>query len=718
MECASVLGSRQISDSSMSPCGYSSDVDGSGVMPSAGKRPKIAEDLLISRTFDSRKQFIDQIKASEFGTRNGYNLKISLKDGKDVGGKVARLVCTGCSQFFVLGRSSIVTNKFCIIDCCFKHYSIIDGHEAPCTGGTSVTATATMVAQNPIVSALLQMPKNHDHARRIGTEIVQTALACQSVPMKATKDVVKKGIAELGITKEEHERGYEKLEAWLECLVDSNPGMRAKVERFVEDDSIDYVAMAFPYVTEDLLLHLMPIYAIDSAHMEEIKVSQNLKFGKFKLFGLVGRTLGNHNLPLSIVICRHENTKAVQALLEIHSPAVVEKINQPNIIVTCDGSPAILAIFQQGMNLDQVHLLRCQHHLEMNIKGFEWHQQLPLFKRARNTVTRSESNQVLETLKQENEKMHTWLTKGVQHWQLCEIVEAGLMAYALHSDNQVEQFFSWTSSYRNLSPFFFLRQLCMKVFSIFAKHQQETMKWSHVLTPLAKRTFDRNRMTLRDAPTRLVVGQPDGKRFNVTYMRHTQARSEVFVVENGPHGGWRCSCEMWSQTGVPCEHGLCVLEFLGITTEPDKLYTTTYFHRLSFTTTLKQMYHLVSEPGGFVCPADSSVAHKQLSKSFRPLVPVYVPIETTLDTRRIRSKGEGKTKGTVSRKQYAMEKKPCRYCGKVLAPKSFQRHQQNTEECNRYGVANPAAKARAAKYYADKFEIVSTSSEMDLSVNK
>ena len=73
-----------------------------------------------------------------------------------------------------------------------------------------------------------------------------------------------------------------------------------------------------------------------------------------------------------------------------------------------------------------------------------------------------------------------------------------------------------------------------------------------------------------------------------------------------------------------------------------------------------------------------------------------------MSTARIASKGERVKKGTISAAAFARENKPCRVCGKFLAPKSFNKHSVG-DACDNYAKTFPGAAAEAAAYYKCRY---------------
>ena len=675
------------------------------------KKPKIEESDNIFDYFPTRSDCISNIVNSKYGRASKFDIHV---DSNGRGGKTAKIICKGCNGFYAFIRQK--SYGYCIDvnkekDYCLTHYSTVGDTSAPCTGGFKVVAKISDVKENPVANSLMKLQKSHDHSRRVGNGVFQAVLGSSEIPLVASNHVINKAVAQMKVNKDDHIMGYTKLEAWLEELMSINAGIKAQVERLDGTNNLDYVVLKLPYAAADIVPHLLPIFALDSAFMKPIPTGRLEQLESLKIMALVGRSTANHNIPLAVMICRHEGGREYQILCESVGPETLAVINTDRVIVTCDGSPAAATCFKKGGPLDKAHQLRCEEHLKRNINAKpQWSQHMHYFKSARNATTRAQYLEVMSVLRSKHFEMYSWLIE-VEHWQLYEVVEKGLMAFALHSDNQVEQFFSWLLPMRDQSPYFFMRSLCMRVFETLSEHSEESRSWDGTLTPLATRLFEQNKLRLRTSGFQVDVASADKTRFNVTHIRFISCRSETFLVtladggidgrqagDDGSIERSNCSCQFWTQTGVPCDHAICVLDHLGILDCPSEFFTVKYFHPLSFTSNLKDMYGKLSVKGGYICPSDSGVDARMISGNFIPLVPTLKDVDTSLDTRRIRSAGEASKAGTVSWSQYQKEKKPCHSCGKVLAVSSFPRHTANVEACKKFKEEHPDMFQKAKEY--------------------
>ena len=173
---------------------------------------------------------------------------------------------------------------------------------------------------------------------------------------------------------EEHVQGFRLIESWLHLLQEGNEGLSAGVKRFESDNTLRHVSVVLPYALKAAPF-LLRMYCLDGAHMKPIIVSMNPKTRLAKIFiiGLAGRTASNAMLPLAFLLCRSETYEdGYKTLLSALPPDLLSWMNDPLTVVSCDGGPAVLKLFQPGNELDQSTLLRCGKHLEDNLTSHGW----------------------------------------------------------------------------------------------------------------------------------------------------------------------------------------------------------------------------------------------------------------------------------------------------------------------------------------------------------
>jgi hypothetical protein len=136
---------------------------------------------------------------------------------------------------------------------------------------------------------------------------------------EVTPNNIKKSKVGIGITAEEHLRGFAFLEPFLVCIKRMNPNFTYKI-RVTEDGKFDGLAVVFQYAAECFNQNfLKPVIGLDVAHMKDIIVQKLPRTLLQKLFLSLfsARTLHNKMIFLSFALTAHENSVDLAWLHEV-----------------------------------------------------------------------------------------------------------------------------------------------------------------------------------------------------------------------------------------------------------------------------------------------------------------------------------------------------------------------------------------------------------------
>lgn len=236
-------------------------------------------------------------------------------------------------------------------------------------------------------------------------------------------------------------------------------------------------------------------------------------------------------------------------------------------------------------------------------------------------------------------------------------------------------------------PYHFVIELLSKVAERFEVLIEEAKKDNSFLTLPARDIFEENREKYKSIKYHVTKG--NGELYTVSWKEREDTR-RVTVAFDGTRS---CTCQMWHQQGVPCEHAMAVAVKNGIGF-PD-LFKPAYFHRHMLNSTRKEMIakcKLLT-----TIPCDYRIK-KQIASgpspgvAYKPLLPYtiqLVPLEDrpAASKKRIRSRGESKSSSNVHARRG--KRFVCLSCFQSFSNKST--HKRGSALCKAYLNERPEA---------------------------
>ena len=214
---------------------------------------------------------------------------------------------------------------------------------------------------------------------------------------------------------------------------------------------------------------------------------------------------------------------------------------------------------------------------------------------------------------------------------------------------------------------------------------EEAKKDSSFLTRPALEIFRENQEKYKT--TKYTVVQGTGELYAVQW-KEQGATKRVTVAMDGTRS---CTCQMRTQTGVPCPHVMAAAKKKGVPF-PD-LFRSAFFHRHMLNATRKEMIAKCNLR--ITIPSDYHVYQQVASgpspgATYKPLLPFTIrlePLEDRVATskKRIRSTGESKKSSNVHAKRG--NRFLCPSCYQTFSCKT--RHKRGSVQCEAYLNAHP-----------------------------
>jgi hypothetical protein len=509
-------------------------------------------------------------------------------------------------------------------------------------------------------------------------------------PINASVSVIKKAIRTRKFDHNVHEKGFESLLPWLDCMKEENPGLLYRFERYLEGeegvgpervDRLKRLALVFPHAAKSFP-YLFQVIGIDSAHVKPIIYSlkpTRLLFEGMVLTYVTARTPSNRMIILGVSISPTESSENIQFLLKLLMDAEGEggaaiPLNSPSIVVASDRGLAIGAAVETL--LDQCFHMYCGKHLERNLqKKFRPCKDLISLYWCARSATHSElydlAMQSLEDFDGgvgepgKGRQMRLYL-ESIEGWQLHKLILTdNVMLHMFKSNNIVEAVCGWTKEARHLSPYYCLKLLLFRVFELNNSQRNEAVNREHFLTADARRIFEENLRALRlDHRTVTVTDTVNG--VGVVYpSQHAKVLTSLTSVSLlSGYAGRKCFCTRWQQSGVPCIHAIALALKLRWTLEFPM-----FFHESCLTSTWRRMFEQCPEYCAGVFVTDERIAARALACPQTPLRSVVVPDKIkALIKKRIKSGGDDGGNSFITVANLAKSaKRACPGCGEVIS---------------------------------------------------
>lgn len=113
-----------------------------------------------------------------------------------------------------------------------------------------------------------------------------------------------------------------------------------------------------------------------------------------------------------------------------------------------------------------------------------------------------------------------------------------------------QEFFSWVVEAQELPITQFIDELRGKMMEAIYTRRANSTNWVSKLTPSKEEKLQKEAQAAQSLHVQLSLGS--------TFEVHGGESVEVVDLEN-----WACSCKMWRITGLPCCHGIAVIERIG-----------------------------------------------------------------------------------------------------------------------------------------------------------
>jgi hypothetical protein len=299
----------------------------------------------------------------------------------------------------------------------------------------------------------------------------------------------------------------------------------------------------------------------------------------------------------------------------------------------------------------------------------------------------------MSKIEEKCEAMYNYL-REIDSWEVYKAHDRGIMMYGYKSDNVVEQVFSWLKVNRYFSPYYFLKLMFLNVAERNSLMKDKVEKRTCPLNEYAEEVFQKVQDDAKHQQFKVVVTDKV-RGYAVVYpLDKSRVFAEQFSVQVYQQ---KCSCGLWFQLGVPCIHAWFVMKYLNLQIHINELYSTKYFHTNSLTISLKEAFNkypqLLLE-----IPSDALVTLiKDTNVCRRIIAPTYVDDITCVNNIRIRSTGEGGSKGTSMRK-HKQTKIRCAKCNALLSVKTLhptsaclKNQEKNGAAASASTITSPAA---------------------------
>lgn len=521
---------------------------------------------------------------------------------------------------------------------------------------------------------------------------------------------------------EMHCESLQNIIPWLEIMKEKNHGFNYFVDRDPPYFTLKRIVCVMPYTAAMVgSIYLQKVMGLDSAFIKDILMTsekctvedgdgnevKKAVFEGMKMILLSGKTCNNNMAILAFSLSFSENTEEVKCLLEKCLESNV-RLRDKSLTIISDRSAAINAALETS--LPEVYHALCPLHLERNLVSKGFRPFLSLYHKARNAVTEADFVKAMDSIKNHSPEMYQYL-QNINGWEMYLFYRrnesTGNQLHGIHSDNLVEQVFSWILEARKLTPYWLMKWIITNILKHQNKCYQDLQKSTQVLNSSARKRFQD---TLYLSQQYKVVLINNSLRDGVASVKfivdgNSSSTSKEYIVNLGKR---HCSCMLWQQTGVPCNHTTATLIEIMRTSKKTVAFTN-YFSIECLLSTAKRMYIDVPSLVSYYLPGDDEVEMKIEGNAregsdinlYTLNIPTIAVTEVTnLNKKRLASRGElsdpnGKRRLASSRLRKVI---PCPACGKRL--KCIRSHKIGySVTCLKHASDNPHLVEQSKEYW-------------------
>jgi hypothetical protein len=273
--------------------------------------------------------------------------------------------------------------------------------------------------------------------------------------------------------------------------------------------------------------------------------------------------------------------------------------------------------------------------------------------------------------------------------------------YGATTNNVVEQVFSWLKEERSLTPYFALKQILFKISDYNIKCMAETKnEKGKYLNKYAQQRLDMNKQASANFKDVEILGKVCDTCAIYIVRPNTNQHHSMNVTYNVDVLKRECTCKLWQQLGIPCQHAFSPIELhlswrrerIESEEERTKANIYNYVDKRLYSAATKQMYDEIPEFTNWVPPGEATSLAEFQSNADISIMTIPHTERVDKSNKRLRSRGESETR-RATRNKTTLYKCPC--CEREMVSSSITSHKPGLScscEKNRAKLSMPKRK--------------------------